>query len=217
MLSIFDKNAFLSYIEKNIGDDEVLTAIANILANKYYCYGANRDESEFFPAFEEQYWKLFTYTEEVILSVVREECFLVWFESFVNGQVSRFLKGLPVSNGSIRVFRAISTEYDYLDKNNSSTELSVGVCWSFLRECAVPYHGFKKAAKTVVFEGSVDIKGIDIYMTVLLNFGGDTAGEKEIRLKSGVEILNFKIFESDKFLKSEPVLKTLPFLEKMVA
>jgi len=211
--------SFLSFILNNLDDGEITSSIQNIIANKYFkmSHSSEYTDIEDGEEFYQQYFYKYDVENELILKIISSERFLNWSNSFFK-EIELFINSLNILNNKITLFRAISTEYDFIQKHldESTKNISLGVCWSFKKEGAIPYHGVKKNNKHIIFQAEFDVTSIDFFRSILLNFSGDTSTEKEIRVFKDSSANNVLFFEKN--LEVNELLQyELPSLELLTA
>lgn len=217
MISLFCQQNFLIYIEQNIDNIEVKTSISNIIAHKYFKvnYGIGSIKLEFKEDFYKKYFED-TIDNFLLLNIFKSKQFLNWISDFSSNEIFLLLSSFEVIDNKIKLFRAIATDEDYLDNIYSKEILELGIYWSFNKKSAYPYYGSKNSTEIFIFECIFDITNIDLNMSILLNFSGDTCCEKELRVIKGSLVHNFTLYKKFRNSVNEFHIK-LPHLTKAVA
>lgn len=217
MVSLFCQKNFLSYVETNIDNEEIKTSISNIIAHKYFQVNYGVDSKlEFKEEFYKKYFKD-TIDNELLLNIFKSKEFLNWFSNFSNNEIYLLLSSFEVINNKIQLFRAIATDEDYADSIYCHENLDLGIYWTFDKKAAYPYYGSKTSLEMYIFEGFFDINDIDLNLSILLNFSGDTSSEKELRVFKGSLVHNFNMYKKYTRHSSIEFLCSLPNLTQAVA
>jgi hypothetical protein len=216
MVSLFSQENFLSYVEQNIDSSEVQTSISNIIAHKYFHVNYGSNKLDFSKEFNSKYFKD-KVDKELLLSILKSKQFLNWFLNFSNDEINFLLSSLEVDNNKIKLFRAIAMDEDYLDIIYDNEMIDLGIYWTFDKQSAYPYYGSKLSSEMFIFEGIFDINNIDLNMSILLNFSGDTSSEKELRVIKGSLVHNFTMYKKYTRHSTSEFLCYLPNLKKVVA
>lgn len=124
--------------------------------------------------------------------------YLDWrVREIVGEEISRLAYDIQVEGTVLLVYRSIVVPYSWGVEDVGSR--SLGVCWSWDWQFAVPHSGGGNAneVKEVKLSGKVEVNGIDWEMTVALNAMNSLIGEdeREIRLREDAEVMLFKVEE----------------------
>jgi hypothetical protein len=108
----------------------------------------------------------------------------------VSEEISRLTFDVTGDGGALAIYRSIVVPNEWNAHDLSAR--SLGVCWSWEAQFAVPYSGGgdEECDKEVRLTGTVDVDGVDWELTVALNATNAYWGEdeREIRLHDDAEV-----------------------------
>jgi len=198
----FNSDYFLKRIDKELNSFENKEFITSVISNFYF-----QEVDSCYSKYEEQFFSEYLEESEVsnklLRSIIRSKMFNEWFEEFIYHKIDSFLKNLTFEDNQLKIYRAITAGYDFIEKVRVVNKFNAGIFWSYDYEYAIPYNGCP-SEDTYIFHANVNLSSIDWYKTIMLNlvevYGED---EKEIRLFKNRKIFNFSVEKEDHLLHYE--------------
>jgi len=187
---IFDATSFIKRVDRELTFFMVESSITDIIANLYYPEtDYNFMKEEFFNAYMAG-----EVDKRMIRTIIRTKDFQWWVEEPLQEKINKFLENLIFDEeNTLRIYRAIKTNYDWVEKAAKAEKIKLGVCWSFDYNGAIPYYGDSEAKNKYIFFGRVKPRDIDWHNTILFNLSESYSHEKEIRLFENRKIRDFYV------------------------
>jgi len=187
----YNFDTFLKRLDKELFSNyEVHTFLENILKDFYLIDMA---DSIFYNDFYDQLVSEGAVDIKIIRQIIRTSEFYIYFKDFMNKKVKDLISKLTFVDNKIKIYRAITCNYDFIDKVKSVNKISLGIFWSYCYEGAIPYNGCPSENEYIFF-AEININNIDWFHTLILNtceiYGED---EQEIRTFSNKKVYNFSI------------------------
>ena len=189
----YEANAFIKRIDRELNDMMFFSSIIELISDKFY---PRHDDSEINTSLRDEFYKSFiegNLTKKIIRKVLRSYDFECWTEWNLQSIIDDFLNDLNFKDGKLTIYRAITTNYDWIKVSALSKKIKLGDCWSYDYNGAIPYYGNVKDKNHYIFMGDISPRDIDWYHTILFNLSQSYSHEKEIRLFSNRTIKNFRV------------------------
>jgi len=165
----YEANAFIKRIDRELNDMMVFSSIIELISDKFY---PRHDDSEINTSLRDEFYKSFiegNLTKKIIRKVLRSYDFECWTEWNLQSIIDDFLNDLNFKDGKLTIYRAITTNYDWIKVSALSKKIKLGDCWSYDYNGAIPYYGNVKDKNHYIFMGDISPRDIDWYHTILFN------------------------------------------------
>jgi len=187
----YNFDTFLKRLDKELFNNyEVYIFLENILKDFYLI---DMEDSIFYNDFYNQLISEGTVDIKIIRQIIRTSEFYIFFKDFMNNKVEDLISKLTFVDNKIKIYRAITCNYDFINRVKFVNKISLGIFWSYCYEGAIPYNGCPSENEYIFF-AEININNIDWFHTLILNtceiYGED---EQEIRTFSNKKVYNFSI------------------------
>jgi len=130
---------------------------------------------------------------KLLRSIIRSNSFKEWSQYELAQNIETLLSKFSIEDNKVKIFRAITCSYDWINKAAKADKIKTGEYWSYCYEGAIPYNGCPSEQEYIFF-AQISKQSIDWFKTVILNlcpiYGED---EQEVRLFSKKRLSNFSV------------------------
>jgi len=184
---VYEHQKFIKRILRDMNDDIVSDCITEIITEMYSFSDMNFLKEEFMDQLISDDIKT-----SLLRAIVRSDDFDAYSSSIFTEKINKFVESLNIDNSKLKVYRAITCPYDWVEAALKTKVVKLGECWSYKYDKAIPYCGDERYQK-YIFSAEVNLKDINWPYTFLFNLTSIYSKKCEIRLFSNRKVKNFTV------------------------